>query len=316
MKKHGVVNKKIKEEKEIKEKKEEIKENIKKISNMLNDNKTESKEFDLVFLIDATGSMGSYIDAARDETENISQELQKLYPEIKFKYGYVFYRDPIDSPKDIHEVIDLTDKVDSLKEKIGKISANGGGDAPEDWVGAYQKANDEISWRNGNKVIIHLADEGAHGKQFTKNDKYPDEGEKIIYELNRCVEKQIKIFGYVITENARNSFNECQKIYKKRGGEYEICDFKIPETNYNFGYLSGDKSYDKDINYDIFCSSLDEPIINYDCCMLPKESLYMKSSPKINKKLKLENKDKKKGINILFKKKVLSTVKNALKKIK
>ncbi len=42
---------------------------------------------------------------------------------MKFKYGYVFYRDPIDSIGDIHETIDLTDDINSLSEKIGYISA-------------------------------------------------------------------------------------------------------------------------------------------------------------------------------------------------
>ena len=48
--------------------------------------------------------------------------------------------------------------------KIGKIKAQGGGDLPEDWAGAYKKLNEEIKWRNGTKVIFHLADAGAHGK--------------------------------------------------------------------------------------------------------------------------------------------------------
>jgi len=43
---------------------------------------------------------------------------------------------------------------------------HGGGDEPEDWVGAYKLVNEKISWRNGNKLIIHLADAGVHGKLF------------------------------------------------------------------------------------------------------------------------------------------------------
>ena len=79
------------------------------------------KVFDLLFVIDATGSMSSYIKAAKDETENISKELRNLYSEYHFQYGYVFYRDPIDSHDDIHEMIDLTDQVNNLPEKIKKL---------------------------------------------------------------------------------------------------------------------------------------------------------------------------------------------------
>ena len=214
-------------------------ENIKKITKIVNDDNNETKNFDLLFLIDATGSMGPYIAAAKDETENISKELRKSYPEYNFKYGYVFYRDPIDSRNDVHQVINLTDNVNSLPEKIQKIKAEGGGDLPEDWVGAYKKANNNISWRNGKRVIIHLADAGAHGKEFTPYDKYIKEGGKLIKELEKCVEKKIKIFGYVITEDARNSFNKCQQLYRTNGGEYEICDFIPEKKNFSdFGKIS------------------------------------------------------------------------------
>ena len=202
------------------------KKDLKKIKNILSDDiNNGNNDFDIVFLVDATGSMSSYIIAAKEETKNIADELRKLYPEKMFQYGYIFYRDPIDSKTDTHDVIDLTDNVNSLPEQINVISATGGGDIPEDWVGAYKLANEKISWRNGMKVIIHLADAGAHGKLFTKSDKYPEEEEKLIYELDRCAEKGIKIFGYVIRDDAQNSFNECANIYRKKGGSYEILQF-------------------------------------------------------------------------------------------
>ena len=123
--------------------------NISKINKILSDNTVSEKVFDLLFVIDATGSMSSYIKAAKDETENISKELRNLYPEYHFQYGYIFYRDPIDSHGDIHEMIDLTDQVNTLPEQIKKIRAYGGGDLPEDWVGGYKLVNEKINWRNG-----------------------------------------------------------------------------------------------------------------------------------------------------------------------
>ena len=209
--------------------------NIKKIKNILSDDTSKGKinEFDVLFIIDATGSMFSYITAAKEESKNISEELRKLYPEMMFKYGYIFYRDPIDVKTDFHEIIDLTDNVNSLPEQIGKINATGGGDLPEDWAGAYKMANEKISWRDGNKVIIHLCDAGAHGKLFTKSDKYPEEEAKLIQELEKCALKKIKIFGYIIKDDCRNSFEECSKIYRSKGGSFEIFDFISPELNMN-----------------------------------------------------------------------------------
>ena len=204
-------------------------ENISKINNCIKDN-NDIKEFDLLFLIDATGSMGDYIRAAKEESENISTQLRSSYPEYNFQYGYIFYRDPVDSKSDIHEIINLTDNVNSLPEKIGKIKATGGGDLPEDWVGAFKLANENINWRNGIKTIMHLADAGAHGREFTLSDKYPEESSKLKNELMKCAKNNIKIFGYIITEDARNSFIKCQELYKSYGGSYEICEF--PKKKY------------------------------------------------------------------------------------
>ena len=202
------------------------------IKNNLNDkiSKNDNKDFDLLFLVDATGSMQTYITSAKEETKNISKELRNLYPERNFKYGYIFYRDPIDSPSDIHEVIDLTDDVNSLTEKIAKINATGGGDLPEDWAGAYKIVNERISWRKGEKVIIHITDAGAHGKLFTLNDKYPNEEGKLVQELEKCALKKINIFGFVIEIDSKKTFNECAKIYRNKEGFFYFSDFYLPEN--------------------------------------------------------------------------------------
>ena len=216
---------------------------IKKIEKILSDtDKSSINEFDIVFLIDSTASMGPYIEAAKSESKNISKILRNTYPEMNFQYGYIFYRDPIDAKDDIHEMINLTDQVNDLPSEIGKIRAIGGGDLPEDWVGAYKKVNNDINWRNGNKVIFHIADAGAHGKRFTPSDKYPDEEKKLIKEIEKCCSKNIKIFAFVIEEDSRNSFIECKKIYKSKGGTYEIYNFEKPK---NIGYNE----------YNLFCSS-------------------------------------------------------------
>ncbi len=209
-----------------------LKKESKKIKKVINyDIFENSKNFDVLYLIDSTGSMASYITAAKEETKNIANQLKSIYPKMKFKYGYVFYRDPIDSTGDSHEIIDLTDDINSLSEKIGNILAMGGGDEPEDWVGAYKLANEKISWRNGNKVIIHLTDAGAHGKLFTPYDKYPEEEKKLIDEIEKCAEKKINIFGYIIEEPARNTFEELAKIFRNKGGSFEIFDFNLSDSN-------------------------------------------------------------------------------------
>jgi hypothetical protein len=59
--------------------------------------------------------------------------------------------------------------MEDLKNKISTIRAyGGGGDGAEDWVGGYELALNKMDWRKGIKLIIHIADDGAHGEEFTK----------------------------------------------------------------------------------------------------------------------------------------------------
>ena len=174
----------------------------------------EKQEVDICYLIDATGSMDREINAANDYVIQIFEELAEKYKEFKFKFGAAFYRDKIDYKKDENEFFPLTNNMEDLKRKISKIRAQGGGDVPEDWVEGYNLALN-MNWRNGLKLIIHIADAGAHGKEFSKNDKYPEEGPKLEKLIKECVEKNINIIGFKVDEEAAQSFEKISEIYNQ-----------------------------------------------------------------------------------------------------
>ena len=100
-----------------------------------------------------------------------------------------------------------------LQNNIGKIEAYGGKDIPEDWVGGYSIVLKDMKWKNGIKLVIHIADAGAHGKEYSKNDNYPDEGPKITSLIKECVEQKINIIGFKIGEEPEQSFEKISEIY-------------------------------------------------------------------------------------------------------
>ena len=158
-------------------------------------------------MIDSTGSMGSWINGVKEKCIEILKKLNEN-PKLEnydIKFGGVFYRDPVDQPKDIHEEQPLKD-VNELQTKLASISATGGGDIPEDWVGAYEIVlNDEkMKWRkDSKKIIIHIADAGAHTLRFSDGDtkhNTKDQDIKLVDLIKKCAKK-----------NKKGSFTSCPK---------------------------------------------------------------------------------------------------------
>ena len=55
------------------------------------------------------------------------------------------------------------------------------------------------------------------------------------------MENYLKIFGYVIDYESENSFNECSKIYRSKGGSYEVMKFQAipPEPAFHNSSFGG-----------------------------------------------------------------------------
>lgn len=181
--------------------------------------------FDVVYMVDATGSMGGYIQAAKDQCINISNTLQKQLSQYQFQFGCIFYRDPIDSPSDVNDIFMLTDNVLNLKNQIQKVNANGGGDGPEDWVGAYRLSL-SMNWRNGIRLIIHMADAPAHGAIFGGAGHEP-EAPLLIPLIQQCAARKIKIIGMPIGGSySQPSYDQCQRNYPlNEDNLYQITPF-------------------------------------------------------------------------------------------
>jgi Mg-chelatase subunit ChlD len=91
--------------------------------------KKERPRMDVVFAIDATGSMGDEIDVIKKEVWNIANELMTGKPAPDIRFGLVLYRDKSDSQ--LIEATPLTRNVDKIHEKLMAARAMGGGDNPE-----------------------------------------------------------------------------------------------------------------------------------------------------------------------------------------
>ena len=192
-------------------------------------------ELDIVYMIDSTGSMSGWINGVKNKCKEISDKLNEniKLKNYDIKYGGVFYRDPIDSISDKHDHQPLGD-VNNLKKKLESIIATGGNDTPEDWVGGnslvINKKN--MNWRkDSTKIIIHIADAGAHGKRFSDGDgkNYDNQEMPLVNLIKQCAYDKINIYGYQIESHPQRSFSECKKIYdsvKPKDCFFEIQQFE------------------------------------------------------------------------------------------
>ena len=125
---------------------------------------------DLMFLIDTTGSMSSYIKAAKNQVRSIVDDIKVAFlHEADVRVGIVGYKDHGDDPN--IEFLDFTPDVDKVHFFLSNLEADGGGDAPEDVLGGLQQALN-ASWKHQTRCIIHIADAPPHGTAL--HDMGPD----------------------------------------------------------------------------------------------------------------------------------------------
>ena len=203
--------------------------------------------FDVVYLVDATESMDKPINSVKQYCLDIANILKKeiLY---NFKFGAVFYRDPIDTKfctfQDKNDYIDLTDDMKTFQPFVGGIKAYGGLDEPEDWVGGYDLALHRMTWRNGKKMIIHITDSGAHGVEYSQGDRHPEEGWKLTNLIKECSIKKIIIVAFkVIAPNKKvssslQSFNRVKYLYEQDGNGENFQSENFDQNRLDPGYFT------------------------------------------------------------------------------
>lgn len=117
---------------------------------------------DLLFIMDCTGSMSSYINMCRTQLFLVVEQVKKQFEKSTLKIGFVGYRDFGDSNQ--FDIYPFTTEYDKLKNFINGVSASGGNDTAEDVAGAFQKAlemgKQQDGRREGRKEVKERKEDG------------------------------------------------------------------------------------------------------------------------------------------------------------
>ncbi len=92
-----------------------------------------------MFIIDCTGSMGSWIGACKKEIKSIIDCVRNQHFNIQIRVSVVAYRDHCDGKK-IQEIFPFNTDIASCQKFISGLEATGGGDGPEDVAGGFENA--------------------------------------------------------------------------------------------------------------------------------------------------------------------------------
>ena len=89
---------------------------------------------DICICMDLTGSMSAFIRSAKDSIYELVTSLETIYPHIPLRLAFVGYRDHCDGDNRL-KVLAFTPSIPEFRAFVGKESACGGGDDPEDVFG-------------------------------------------------------------------------------------------------------------------------------------------------------------------------------------
>jgi hypothetical protein len=122
----------------------------------------QSVQLDLMFLLDATGSMSDEIKQLQSNILSISVQLDAMPNNVDVRFGLVAYRDR--EEEYVTRVYDFTDDVELFQANLMTVVADGGGDYPESLNEGFDDALNAVTWRGEDtiKLVFLVADAPPH----------------------------------------------------------------------------------------------------------------------------------------------------------
>ena len=128
----------------------------------------------MCFLIDCTGSMEPWIQAAKEQAQDMIQATRREQPDAEFQTAFVGYRDYGDEERFI--VVDFTEP-DNMLARVRDVHADGGCDAAEDVAGGLDRVWELNWWDADVRMVVHIADAPPHGRNYhpvALGDRFPE----------------------------------------------------------------------------------------------------------------------------------------------
>lgn len=199
------------------------------------------EQFDMVFVIDGTGSMRRAISNVKNHIQGVVRDIKRQFRHIEFSYSAVIYRDYCDEGNETAprvESLDFTKNVEELKSYLENLRITGGGDEAEDVLGGLEYIMD-LDFREGStRLILHFADAPCHGTAFhssSVNDctpEYSDRDKTGVTKARRILRQMKSLnveYHFVMLNNTTEIMvNKFQELSGKENFPYK---FDCPDVD-------------------------------------------------------------------------------------
>ena len=197
----------------------------------------EQTRMDLLFIMDITNTMDFYLNQVKEYILKMIEDIQIECAGSEINLGFIGYRDFNDLDFG-DEYIDLqfTTDYESIRKRIESVTAQGGGDVPEDLCGALELGKKK-NWSGNIRFAILVTDSPCHGKKYhdlsgDQKDNYPDgdrEGRQIEDFIKFFSEEKISLYCLKINNTTDKMFNIFEQVYNKSKKKNSKNEFVLEE---------------------------------------------------------------------------------------
>ncbi|MBF0117227.1 MAG: VWA domain-containing protein [Desulfobacterales bacterium] len=137
---------------------------------------------DILFIMDTTGSMSEEINRLKSTIDIINMNISSFSSKPKVRFGMVLYRDKMDEY--LTKIIPFSSNLEEFSKSLAEVSADGGGDTPEDLQTALSDTMNKLGWnKDGVRIGFIVTDAPAHldyGQEYTYINASADAKRKAI----------------------------------------------------------------------------------------------------------------------------------------
>ena len=173
---------------------------------------------DVLFLLDATGSMGDEIDRLKTTIDSVAERIAGLDSKPDVHFAMTLYRDLGDSF--VTTTFDFTGDVQSFRSAIDDVVADGGGDYPEAMDEGLADAMAVPSWRDPASTVqlVFLVADAPPQVQRTVQTPYPA-------SVVEAIARGVKIIPIASSESDDQAEAVFRQIAEATGGRFVFLSY-------------------------------------------------------------------------------------------